>query len=119
MLGTLPLLVRSGASPAYASAVIFGSSVMAGPTAITVVAKQQLPAAVLAFGIAVATAAFALGQALGPLLSGMVSDSTGNVSLGLWTSPVLLGLAALVALLQRSIRSRKFCGRAHVDESST
>jgi predicted MFS family arabinose efflux permease len=42
-----------------------------------------------------------LAFAIGPLASGLVSDTTGSVSAGLWLSPVLLIAAAVVALFQR------------------
>lgn len=99
-LGTLPPLLSPTMAAAFASALLFGGSVMAGPAAITVVAKQQVPAAVLTVAIAFLTVAFALGQAAGPLLSGVVSDMTGSVAAGLWASPILLGLAAAASLLQ-------------------
>lgn len=100
MLGTLPPLISPTLAAAFASALIFGGSVMAGPTAITVVAKQQVPAAILTVALAFLTVAFALGQAAGPLLSGIVSDISGSVAAGLWASPILLGLAAIAALFQ-------------------
>lgn len=107
MLGTLPLLLWVGTGASLATAVIFGGSVLAGPTAITIVAKQQLPAPSLPLALSALTVSFALGQALGPLLSGAVTDRSGSVSGGLWTSPALLALAALVTLLQRPARAHR------------
>jgi predicted MFS family arabinose efflux permease len=52
--------------------------------------------------LAALTVAFAIGQAVGPLVSGYVSDATGSVVAGLWLSPVLLVAAAFFALFQRS-----------------
>ena len=43
-----------------------------------------------------------LAFAIGPLASGLVSDTTGSVSAGLWLSPVLLIAAAVVVLFQRA-----------------
>lgn len=77
---------------------------MAGPAAITVVAGQHLPAPSPPLALSALTVSFALGQALGPLSSGAVTDLSGSVSAGLWTSPVLLASAALVATLQRPAR---------------
>lgn len=103
MLGTLPVLVFP-ASPAamFLSAILFGGSFLAGPTAITIVAQRQLPVSSWTAAIALLTVAFALGQAVSPILAGAISDATGNISAGFWVSPVLLAAAAGVNLLQRS-----------------
>jgi len=100
MLGTLPVLIHPGSASAFLSALIFGSSFMAGPAAVTILAQRLLPARSLAAAVAVLTVAFAVGQSIGPILSGMVTDMTGKVAAGLWASPALLGLAAIVSLLQ-------------------
>ncbi|WP_409464987.1 YbfB/YjiJ family MFS transporter [Amycolatopsis sp. GA6-003] len=102
MLGTLPVLVFP-ASPAamFVSAVLFGGSFLAGPTAITIVAQRQLPVSSWTAAIALLTVSFAFGQAVSPLLAGAISDATGNISAGFWVSPALLAAAAGVNLLQR------------------
>jgi predicted MFS family arabinose efflux permease len=100
MLGTVPVLIYPGWASAFLSALIFGSF-MAGPAAVTILAQRQLPARSLTAAVATLTVAFAVGQSIGPILSGMVSDITGKVAAGLWASPALLGLAAIVSLLQR------------------
>ena len=102
MVGTLPALIWLGPTSTLLSAVIFGGSFLAGPAAITILAKKQLPSSALTAGVALLTTAFAFGQAIGPLLSGMVTDITGNLAAGIWVSPVLLGLAAVINLLQKS-----------------
>jgi predicted MFS family arabinose efflux permease len=101
MVGTLPVLIQPGIFSAFLSAVVFGGSFMAGPAAITILAQRQLPASALTAAVGLLTVAFALGQSIGPILSGMVTDLTGQVAAGLWASPALLGLAAVVSLLQR------------------
>lgn len=102
LAGTLPLLISVSRPCAYATAIVFGGSVMAGPAAITILARQQLQPSVLSSALAGLTVAFAVGQATGPLISGVISDLSGSVLLGLWTSPALLGVGALIAALQRS-----------------
>ena len=104
MLGTLPVLIHPGLSSAFLSALIFGGSFMAGPAAVTILAQRQLPAQALTAAVAVLTVAFALGQSIGPILSGMVTDITGEVAAGLWASPVLLALAAIVSMFQRKAK---------------
>ncbi|MGN9803489.1 YbfB/YjiJ family MFS transporter [Micromonospora sp. L32] len=101
LLGVLPvLLLPAGLPAAVVSAVVFGSSFMAGPTAATMLARRALPASGWTAGIALLTVAFSVGQAVGPLLSGLLADS-GGVEVGLWLSVGLLAAAGLVALRQR------------------
>jgi predicted MFS family arabinose efflux permease len=112
LLGVLPvLLLPAGLPAALVSAVVFGSSFMAGPTAATVLARRALPPAGWTAGIALLTVAFSVGQAIGPLLSGALSDS-GGVAGGLWLSVALLAAAALVVLRQRADRP------AHLTETT-
>ncbi|MGW3605347.1 YbfB/YjiJ family MFS transporter [Micromonospora sp. NPDC005161] len=100
LLGVLPvLLLPAGLPAALLSAVVFGSAFMAGPTAATVLARRALPVGGWTAGIALLTVAFSLGQAVGPLVSGVLSDS-GGIAVGLWLSVALLAVAALVALRQ-------------------
>ena len=100
LLGTLPVLFSHTVAAAFVSAVVFGSSFMAGPTAVTFIVRKLLRPPQWTAALAALTVAFAAGQAIGPLLSGYVSDATGSVGAGLWLSPVLLIAAALVAPLQ-------------------
>ncbi|NIK61335.1 YbfB/YjiJ family MFS transporter [Kribbella shirazensis] len=101
-LGVLPLLLLpTGIPAAMVSAVVFGASFMAGPTAATVIARRMLPHGSWTAGIALLTVAFSVGQAIGPLVSGLLSDSAGGITNGLWLSAALLILAAVAALFQR------------------
>ncbi|WP_158508956.1 YbfB/YjiJ family MFS transporter [Gemmatirosa kalamazoonensis] len=100
LVGTIPVLVAPGAAAAFASAVIFGGSFMAGPTAVTALSRRSLAPHAWTAGIAGLTTAFAAGQSAGPMLSGLLSDGAGRLSTGLWLSPILLAGAALVTLLQ-------------------
>jgi predicted MFS family arabinose efflux permease len=100
LLGTLPILVHVGPATALLSALVFGSAFMAGPTAVTAISRHVLQPGGWTAGIALMTTAFALGQAVGPLLSGILSDGSGGLKAGLWLSPILLAAAATVAYLQ-------------------
>jgi predicted MFS family arabinose efflux permease len=102
-IGVLPVLLAHGTAPALASALVFGSSFMAGPTAATILARRMLPAHGWTSGIALLTVAFSLGQAIGPLVAGLLSDMDGGIRLGLWLSEGLLLLAGLIALSQRHV----------------
>jgi predicted MFS family arabinose efflux permease len=106
-LGALPVLLYPGFAAAFLSALIFGGSFMAGPASIAIVAQRQLPPASLTAAIAILTIAFALGQAIGPLISGALTDLSGDVAAGLWTSPLLLAVGAGAALLQRATGERE------------
>ncbi|WP_171016005.1 YbfB/YjiJ family MFS transporter [Ramlibacter sp. 2FC] len=99
-LGMLPLLVSPTPLAALASALLFGASFMAGPAAVSMVAQRLLPAPALTWGLSLLTAAFSLGQSLGPLLAGALSDATGSLAAGLWLGPLLLLAAAAVSLRQ-------------------
>jgi predicted MFS family arabinose efflux permease len=101
MVGVLPVLLWHGLGAAITSAVIFGGAFMAGPTAVTVSARRMLPSHAWTSGIALLTVAFSIGQAIGPLLSGLLSDSAGGISEGLWLSVVLLAISAGIAPAQR------------------
>ncbi|HEY6891774.1 MAG TPA: YbfB/YjiJ family MFS transporter [Solirubrobacter sp.] len=100
LLGTLPILVAPGPVTALLSAVVFGSAFMAGPAAVTGITRHVLPPGMWTAGIAVMTTGFAFGQAVGPVLSGFLSDGSGGLQAGLWLSPILLAAAAAVSLLQ-------------------
>ena len=101
MLGVIPVLIWPGVVGAFVSAVIFGAGFMAGPTAATVTAKRFLPAASLTAGLAALAAAFSVGQAIGPVASGLESDTMLGIMGGLWLSVLLLIAAAIVVLFQR------------------
>jgi predicted MFS family arabinose efflux permease len=114
--GVLPVLLADGLAPALASALIFGSSFMAGPTAATILARRMLPAHGWTSGIALLTVAFSVGQAIGPLVAGLLSDMDGGIRLGLWLSEGLLLLAGVIALSQRHVEPS---AAAHALRSST
>jgi predicted MFS family arabinose efflux permease len=100
--GALPVLLWPGLPAAWLSAIVFGGSFMSGPMAITLMVRRLLAPGLATAAIAALTLAFALGQALGPILSGYVTDLTGSVAAGLWLAPLLLAGSAALAPLQRS-----------------
>jgi predicted MFS family arabinose efflux permease len=95
----LPVLITQPWSFAL-SAVLFGSSFLAVVTAITAQVRQALPAERWTRVMGNATALFALGQLLGPTLTGMIADTPGGLVLGLRGSAALLGVAAMIALIK-------------------
>ena len=72
---------------------------MAGPAAVSVVAQRVLPHSSLTSGLSLLTASLSLGQSIGPLAGGWISDATGSLSAGLWLGPALL-LGAAASLRQ-------------------
>ena len=85
------------------SAVLFGSAFLGVVTAVTTVARRNLPAALWTPALAYLTVAFGLGQSIGPLLSGLVSNGPGGIRSGLALSAAFLILGALAALTQRDV----------------
>jgi predicted MFS family arabinose efflux permease len=85
----------------FTSAVVFGAAFLAVVTAVTDLARRSLPAFQVAPAIAVLTVAFGVGQSVGPVLAGVLSDGPSGVRAGLDVSVALLAAATMVALAQR------------------
>ena len=96
----LPLVSRSPEA-AMGSALLFGGSFLSVLTAVTVVARRSLQPHHWTPAIAGLTVAFALGQCLGPVLAGVLSDGPAGLSIGLTLSVGVLVAGALIALTQR------------------
>jgi predicted MFS family arabinose efflux permease len=100
MIGAiLPVLIAT--RPAvFASAVLFGGSFLIVPTSVTAFVRKAVPPRAWTAAIAVLTVGFAVGQCIGPWLSGVVSDARYGLAGGLLLSGGILAGAALIALLQ-------------------
>jgi MFS family permease len=98
--GSLLPLLSTSTSFVTISAVLFATflSITAGVTAAV---RHHLPAEQWAPAIAGLTAVFGLGQCVGPVLSGALSDGPSGLRAGLVAGTVLLALSTLVALRQR------------------
>ena len=100
MLGAvLPVLIAT--RPAvFASAVLFGGSFLIVPTSVTAFARKAAPPHAWTAAIAMLTVGFAVGQCIGPWLSGVVSDARTACrrTAAVRRHP---GGGALIALLQR------------------
>lgn len=87
----------------YASGFLFGVAFLGVITAITDLIRERLPSGAWPRAMAMSTAAFAAGQALGPALAGWVGEAlggaVGGVGVALYTGSALLALALLVALV--------------------
>jgi predicted MFS family arabinose efflux permease len=83
------------------SAFLFGAAMFTVPTGVTDLVKTSLPKTAWGTAIAVFTVVFAIGQAIGPFLSGWLADVTHSLYAGLAGSVAILVAASAVALYQR------------------
>ena len=106
MLGAaLPVLVATRPG-IYVSAVLFGGVVPDRAHVCDHLCTRKAAAPQAWTGvIAALTVGFAIGQCIGPWLSGVVSDARYGVAGGLLLSAAVLAAASLVALLQGEPRS--------------
>ena len=95
----LPLLVPNLAG-IWASAALVGVSVLMVPSGVTGFVKNNLPAAAWGSALALATTLFAIGQTIGPVAAGWISDLAGNLSVGLGLSAGILFAGAILAWMQ-------------------
>jgi predicted MFS family arabinose efflux permease len=100
-LGAALPLLHAGAPFAFVSAVLFGGSMMVVVSSVTSLARRLLPPSSWTSAIGQLTFVFALGQAIGPSLSGLVSDRSGGVAAGLAVSVVVLVVGVAASLWQR------------------
>lgn len=101
MLGAVLPVLLPARGAVYASAIVFGGSFLIVPTSVTAFVRKAVVARLWTGAIAALTVGFAIGQCVGPWLSGVVSDSRFGVAGGLLLSGVVLAGAAAIALVQR------------------
>jgi predicted MFS family arabinose efflux permease len=96
---SLPIL---GHSPLWlsVSAVVFGVAFFAVAGSTTAFVRFNYPPAAWPGAIAAMTIAFGIGQTLGPIVVGAITDAMGSLSYALNVSAALLALGALLAGLQ-------------------
>jgi MFS family permease len=85
------------------SAAVLGSAFFAVVAATTAFVRRNLPRSSWASAIGAMTVAFGVGQAVGPVAIGALTDLTGALSSGLWTSVVFLVLGAGIGTIQRDL----------------
>jgi predicted MFS family arabinose efflux permease len=95
----LPLLGHSTAWLA-ASALVFGISFFAIVGSTTAFVRFNYPPAAWPTAIAAMTIAFGIGQTLGPLATGAITDALGNLSYALNAGAAMLAMGALAAAFQ-------------------
>jgi len=103
LLGVATLLpVLSPAWPVtLASGLMFGAVFLSVVASTTALVRHNLPAAQWAAGISAFTIVFALGQIVGPTVTGWISDGRGGLAGGLVASALALWAGALLAWRQR------------------
>ncbi|MBX3144241.1 MAG: YbfB/YjiJ family MFS transporter [Trueperaceae bacterium] len=100
----LLVLLVSSLQPLLAAAplvsvLLFGIAFPGVITAITDLFRKGLPPHEWGRAMGLSTAAFALGQAIGPALSGFVGDVAGSAGAALWAASALLVLSLLASLV--------------------
>ncbi|WLB54092.1 YbfB/YjiJ family MFS transporter [Bradyrhizobium sp. 521_C7_N1_3] len=98
----LPML---GHSPAWlaVSAVVFGVAFFAVVGSTTAFVRFNYPPEAWPTAIAAMTISFGVGQTLGPIVVGAITDALGSLSYALNVSAALLALGAVAALCQRKV----------------
>jgi predicted MFS family arabinose efflux permease len=103
LASAIPPLFSPAAIILFASAALFGSAFFAVVTATTAFVRKNYSPESWPKGIAVMTIAFGVGQTVGPVLTGAITDFGGSLSLGLAVSAGLLAFAVIAALCQKDL----------------
>jgi predicted MFS family arabinose efflux permease len=106
LLGTLLPILSASAASVLLSAACFGASIFIAPSAVAVLVRKTMAPDQWAKGMIFYTVLFAVGQAIGPVLSGWVADHV-SLNASMAFAAALLGLAgglALVGLRRASVR---------------
>jgi predicted MFS family arabinose efflux permease len=95
-----------GQSPALlvASALIFGNAFFAVVSSTTAFARYNHPRGAWPKVIATMTVAFSIGQSLGPIAIGAITDKMGSLSFALTVSAAILVMSAMAFLRQGVLR---------------
>jgi predicted MFS family arabinose efflux permease len=88
------------------SAVVFGVAFFAVVASTTAFVRFNYPPAAWPTGIAAMTIAFGIGQTLGPIAVGAVTDAFGSLSYALNVSAAMLGLGAIAAAFQGKLGAK-------------
>ena len=99
-------LEQNGHSVAWlaVSAVVFGVAFFAVVGSTTAFIRFNYPPAAWPAGIAAMTISFGIGQTLGPIVVGAITDALGSLTYALNVSAATLALGALAAACQRKLK---------------
>jgi predicted MFS family arabinose efflux permease len=92
------------------SALVFGIAFFAVVGSTTAFVRFNYPVEGWPSGIAAMTIAFGVGQTLGPIAVGAVTDALGSLSYALNVSAALLALGAVMAAFQRKLKRGSYGG---------
>lgn len=85
------------------SALVFGVAFFAVVGSTTAFVRFNYPPAGWPIGIAAMTISFGIGQTLGPIVVGAITDAMGNLSFALNVSAAMLALGAVLAAFQKKL----------------
>ncbi len=105
--GILLPLLAAGPASILASATLFGLSLFMVPTAVTTFGRKNLPPAQWGASIALFTVVFSVGQIIGPVGAGAITDWAGSTEPSLLAAGLVLLAGALVAALQRPLAAQQ------------
>jgi predicted MFS family arabinose efflux permease len=88
------------------SALVFGVAFFAVVGSTTAFVRFNYPPSEWPAGIAVMTIAFGIGQTLGPIVVGAITDALGSLSYALNVSAALLALGAILAAFQGKLGAK-------------
>lgn len=105
ILSVATLLPVMSAQPVVValSCAMFGCTFLSVVASTTAFVRHNLPPAAWGSGIGAFTIVFALGQIVGPSLSGRLADGPGGLQRGFVCSAIVLLLAALAGSRQRPL----------------
>jgi len=90
------------------SALVFGVAFFAVVGTTTAFVRFNYPPSEWPAGIAAMTIAFGIGQTLGPIVVGAITDALGSLSYALNVSAAMLALGAILATFQRKLQAFSF-----------
>ncbi|WP_031361093.1 YbfB/YjiJ family MFS transporter [Caballeronia sordidicola] len=88
---------------AFVSGALFGATFLSAVASTTAFVRHNLPATQWTRGIGAFTIVFAVGQIVGPIVIGWISDGAG-LARGLVYSSILLAAGAVLAMFQKPLR---------------
>ena len=105
-IGAALPLVSTSRPAMLMSAIFFGGAMFTAPAAVTDLVKTSLPKTSWGSAVSVFTVVFAIGQAIGPVLTGWLADVTQSLQAGLAGSVAILVVASATAMRQRTVSSK-------------
>jgi predicted MFS family arabinose efflux permease len=102
--GAVVPLVGQSSVLLVVSALIFGNAFFAVVSSTAAFARYNYPRGAWPKVIAMMTVAFSIGQSLGPIAIGAITDKMGSLSFALTVSAAILVMSAVAFLCQRVLR---------------